>query len=236
MIIFTDKVKEKHYQAIETLLASSNDNIPALWLGIQEYKDIWNLQKFIHGLVQAKNRSGVILCLEHYRVYTLGRNANEDNLLDLEILDKNVVKTDRGGDVTYHGPGQLVGYPIINLNHFKKSITWYVDAIESSVISYLKHLKIKAKKIEGLTGVWVNDKKICALGVRISKWITMHGFALNFNTDIKEYDKIIPCGINHYGITSVEEEIGEIINVKDQASVLNRYICKNLEKGAVYEA
>ena len=236
MIIFTDKVKEKHYQAIETLLASSNDNIPALWLGIQEYKDIWNLQKFIHSLVQAQNRSGVILCLEHYRVYTLGRNANEDNLLDLEILDKNVVKTDRGGDVTYHGPGQLVGYPIINLNHFKKSITWYVDAIESSVISYLKHLKIKAKKIEGLTGVWVNDKKICALGVRISKWITMHGFALNFNTDIKEYDKIIPCGINHYGITSVEEEIGEIINVKDQASVLNRYICKNLEKGAVYEA
>ena len=137
--------------------------------------------------------------------------------------------------VTYHGPGQLVGYPIINLNKFKRSITWYIDTLEKSVIKYLGQIEIEAKQIKGLTGIWVNDKKICAIGVRISKWTSMHGFALNFNTDIHRYDKIIPCGLNHYGITSVEDEVGKIINIKEEAQTLYKYICESLYKGEICE-
>ena len=117
--------------------------------------------------------------------------------------------TERGGEITYHGPGQIVCYPILNLKNFKQSVTWYMRALEEVIIETLKLLNIKATRKDGLTGVWVKDEKIGAQGVRMTKWVTMHGFALNVNTDLRFFNDIIPCGIKDFGVTSIEKIIGK---------------------------
>ena len=117
----------------------------------------------------------------------------------------DVFNIERGGDITFHGPGQLVGYPILDLSHYKKSISWYMRTLEQIIIDTVSEFGIEAKRIEGLTGVWVGDEKIAALGVRIRRWVTMHGFSINVNTDLTFYDGIIPCGIFDHGITSMEQ-------------------------------
>ena len=116
-----------------------------------------------------------------------------------------MVQIDRGGEVTYHGPGQLVCYPIIDLHDYKLSISWYMRTLEIIVMEYLQQLGINPSRKEGMTGVWVEDEKICAMGVRLAKWVTMHGFALNINPDMTYFDKMIPCGIFEYGVTSLRE-------------------------------
>ena len=155
------------------------------------------------------------LLVEHPPVYTLGKNAPKEHLLNL-IQDVSVVQTDRGGNVTFHGPGQLVGYPILDLNHYKRSITWYMRKLEQLIIDILGDYGIFANRKKGLTGVWVKDKKIAALGVRISKWVTMHGFSININPDLEYYKFIIPCGIEDYGITSMENIIGDEVPSMDE--------------------
>ena len=137
----------------------------------------------------------------------MGKNAPREHLLNL-VKDVSVVQTDRGGNVTFHGPGQLVGYPILDLNHYKRSITWYMRELEQLIIDILDDYGIIANRKKGLTGVWVKDKKIAALGIRISKWVTMHGFSININPDLEYYKSIIPCGIEDYGITSMENIMG----------------------------
>ena len=174
-------------------------------LGRKPYKDVWNLQK----KMQLKRLNGdmgdVLILVEHDPVYTLGKNANPDHLLQSRDRSIDVFNVERGGDITFHGPGQLVGYPILDLSNYKKSVSWYMRSLEQLTIDVLNEFNIAAKRVEGLTGVWVGDEKIAAQGVRLTKWITMHGFSININTDLSFYDGIIPCGIFNHGVTSMKE-------------------------------
>ena len=174
-------------------------------LGRKPYKDVWNLQK----KMQLERLNGdigdVLILVEHDPVYTLGKNANPDHLLQSRDRSIDVFNIERGGDITFHGPGQLVGYPILDLSNYKKSVSWYMRSLEQLTIDVLYEFKISAKRVEGLTGVWVGDEKIAAQGVRLTKWITMHGFSININTDLSFYDGIIPCGIFNRGVTSMKE-------------------------------
>ena len=178
-------------------------------LGKSDYEEAWELQKKLQSKRILGEIDDQLLLVEHFPVYTLGKNAPTEHLLNNKSDDISIVQSDRGGNVTFHGPGQLVGYPILDLNNYKKSITWYMRELEKLIINTLKDYDIKAERKKGLTGVWVNDKKIAALGVRISRWVTMHGFCLNINPDLKYYQGIIPCGISQYGVTSMENILGD---------------------------
>ena len=178
-------------------------------LGKSDYKEAWELQKKLQSQRISGEIDDQLLLVEHFPVYTLGKNAPIEHLLNNKSDDISIVQSDRGGNVTFHGPGQLVAYPILDLNNYKKSITWYMRELEKLIINTLKDYHIKAERKKGLTGVWVNDKKIAALGVRISRWVTMHGFSLNINPDLKYYQGIIPCGISQYGVTSMANILGD---------------------------
>ena len=139
-----------------------------------------------------------------------------------------VVQTDRGGDITYHGPGQLVGYPIIDLKRHKKSITWFMRGLENSIIEMLEKIDIPSSIKEGLTGVWVNDKKIAALGVRLSRWVSIHGFAINVYTDLTLFRGMIPCGISDFGLTSILKLRGKKYNLFSMATLMLPSLIKML--------
>ena len=176
------------------------------WLRRQPYISVWELQKQLHSKRVAGEIPDVVLLLEHDPVYTFGKNADTNLLLDSKPHDAEVVQIDRGGQVTYHGPGQLVCYPIIDLHNFQMSVSWYMRSLEGVIINCLKKLGIKSARKKDLPGVWVEDNKICAMGVRLSRWVTMHGFALNHNPDMKYFDGMIPCGIFNYGVTSLKDQ------------------------------
>ena len=201
---------------IETQL----DQIIIQDLGQRPYQEVWAYQKEI----QAKRIAGEIedtfLMVEHEPVYTLGKNANENHLLQSRNQSVDVFNIERGGDITFHGPGQLVGYPILDLSNYKKSISWYMRILEQIIIDTVSEFGIEAKRIEGLTGVWVGDEKIAALGVRIRRWVTMHGFSINVNTDLTFYDGIIPCGIFDHGITSMEQLLCRPQNIEKVKKVV----------------
>jgi len=196
-----------------------NNKINYIHLGRENYQNAWNLQKKIHQLVKENKIPDVVLFLEHENVYTFGKNSDKDFLLNSHPK-ADIVQTDRGGQVTYHGPGQLIGYPIINLNHYKKSITWFMRSLEDVIIKTLKEYGIKGSRKDGMPGVWVDDEKICAMGVRISRWVTMHGFALNINPDMKYFDGMIPCGIQSYGVTSLYEILNKDFSHKDLIKII----------------
>ena len=179
------------------------NSINFVYLGQKSYRPIWELQQQLHNAVKGEKISSTVLFLEHDHVYTFGKNANKDFLLNSYPKNIEVIESDRGGQVTYHGPGQLVCYPIINLNHFKKSVSWYMRSLEEVIIMTLSDYNITAERKDGMTGVWVDDEKICAMGVRLSRWVTMHGFALNLTPKMEYYESMIPCGIQEYGITSM---------------------------------
>ncbi len=202
---------------------SNNDEINFYYLGKVEYSSAWNLQKKIHDLVKSDELGDIVLFLEHNHVYTLGKNADSNYILDRYQDEIDIIQTDRGGQVTYHGPGQLIGYPIINLNKYRKSVSWYMRTLEKIIIKTLEKYAIDATTKENLTGVWVNDEKICAMGVRLSKWVTMHGFALNLNPDMKYYDGMIPCGIQEYGITSLFEFLNKEIDTFEVMNYLANF-------------
>ena len=172
----------------------TDNEIQYIWLGQQPYQPIWNLQKQLHAKRILCEIPDVILMLEHNHVYTFGKNADTNLLLDSKPRNVEVVQIDRGGEVTYHGPGQLVCYPIIDLHNYQMSISWYMRILESVIINCMKEFGIEAQLKDGLPGVWVDDDKICAMGVRLSRWVTMHGFALNLNPDMTYFDGMIPCG------------------------------------------
>jgi lipoyl(octanoyl) transferase len=180
-------------------------------MGLTDFSEVWQLQKvLLNDVVQQRNKHYLILT-EHQPVITLGKAGSLKNLLyDPEYVKSQGIQfyqIDRGGDITFHGPGQLVGYPILNLERFKKDIHWYLRALEEVVIQTLALLKISANRIKGLTGVWVNNRKICAIGIKTSRWVTMHGFALNVDLPLDYFNYIIPCGLNDKGITSVAEQM-----------------------------
>ena len=173
-----------------------------------------------------KRRNGQIndtlILVEHEPVYTLGKNADENHILQHSPQDVKTYHIERGGDVTFHGPGQLVGYPILDLHNYKKSISWYMRSLEQLIIDTLAEYGITAERKVGLTGVWVGDEKIAALGVRVTRWVTMHGFALNVTPDLIYYSSIIPCGIFEYGVTSMAKLVTNEITVNSVKRVLTK--------------
>ena len=183
-------------------------------LGFKKYKSVLSLQKKLQKQRIAGNTQDTLILVEHEPVYTLGKNANKHHLLQSRDKSVEVHKIERGGDVTFHGPGQLVGYPILDLRNYKKSVSWYMRTLEELIIRVLKEFDIKGSRIKGLTGVWVENKKIAAQGVRISRWVTMHGFSINVCPQLSYYDGIIPCGIFDYDVTSMEECLNKKLSVK----------------------
>jgi lipoyl(octanoyl) transferase len=193
-------------------------------LGLKEYKETWNFQEelFQKLLEIKKNKKqqdfgGYLVFVEHPHVYTLGKSGEINNLLIAEPFLKQInatfYETNRGGDITYHGPGQIVGYPIIDLEKFGIGVREYIERLEESIIKSLNDYKITAGRFKEATGVWLDTgtpkaRKICAIGVRVSRSLTMHGFALNINTDLNYFSYINPCGFQDKGVTSVEKETG----------------------------
>lgn len=201
-------------------------------LGITRYADAWELQKQIFSARLAQRIGDVLLLTEHEPVFTLGKGADGNHLLasDEELSEKKIDMfwIDRGGDVTFHGPGQIVGYPILDLNQHYNDIHRYLREIEEMIIRTLKEYGITAGREKEFTGVWVNNEKIAALGVKVSKWITMHGFAMNVNTDLSFFDRIIPCGIFHKGVTSLEQILGRRFDLDEVQQTLVRHFSKIL--------
>lgn len=200
------------------------NRIQLLDLGLSKYDEAWELQKNLFEDVTKNRKQNYFILTEHLPVITLGKSSDKKNIIsDSQILKSNnidVVEIDRGGDVTFHGPGQLVGYPIINLNNFNKDIHWYLRSIEEVIIVTLNYFGISAERIKGLTGVWVNNQKICAIGVKVTRWVTMHGFALNVSTQLDYFGHIIPCGINDKSVTSLEKIVDEQISMEKVKKIL----------------
>ena len=212
-----------------------NKNIQFSDLGTRDYKDTWDFQEeLFKGIVDTKiqNRRqetelitpNYFLYVTHPHVYTLGKSGDFENLLlsekQLEAKGATFYKINRGGDITYHGPGQIVGYPILDLENFFTDIHKYLRFLEEAVILTLKDYGIESSRSEGETGVWLGvgtpfARKICAMGVRASRWVTMHGFALNVNVDLGYFDNIIPCGIRGKAVTSMHVELGRNIDEED---------------------
>ncbi len=213
-----------------------NKKIELQDLGHKDYKDTWEYQETLFkGIVDTKikNRredanletNNYFLFVEHPHVYTLGKSGDISNLLvdEAQLAEKGATfyKVNRGGDITYHGPGQIVGYPIFDLDNFFTDIHKYLRFIEEAVILTLEEYGIKAGRIEGLTGVWldidnpIKSRKICALGVKCSRWVTMHGFAFNVNTDLSLFKNIIPCGIDDKAVTSMQNELGKEMDINE---------------------
>ena len=199
---------------------SRSKKIEILDLGMQAYKKSWNFQKSLLKKRSNNEINDTLIFVEHEPVYTLGKNANENHILQNYPEEIKTFHIERGGDVTYHGPGQLVGYPIIDLRDYKKSISWYMRTLEQIIIDTLSEFNIQADRKNGLTGVWYKNEKIAALGVRVSKWITMHGFSLNINPDLNYYKSIIPCGIFEYGVTSMSKILNEDVDKESVKSAL----------------
>ena len=212
------------------MIETKTDQILVQNIGRKSYKAVWDLQKEMQQQRINGNIEDTLILVEHDPVYTLGKNANEDHLLQSRDESVDVFNIERGGDITFHGPGQLVGYPILDLSNYKKSVSWYMRTLEQVLIDTLIEFKITAQQNDGLTGVWVGDEKIAALGVRISRWVTMHGFALNVNPDLSFYDGIIPCGIFDHGVTSMEQLLGETQNSDNVKNMViekfNKYFIK----------
>lgn len=198
-------------------------------LGFKDYKESWDFQESLFQeilQIKTKNRRedanletpNHFLFVEHPHVYTLGKSGDQSNLLidekKLEEIDASFYKINRGGDITYHGPGQIVGYPIIDLENFFTDIHKYLRFLEEMVILTLAEYGLKAQRSKGETGVWLDvgtpfARKICAMGVRASRWVTMHGFALNVNANLGYFDHMIPCGIKGKAVTSLNVELGK---------------------------
>ena len=212
------------------MIETQTDQILVQNIGRKSYKAVLDLQKEMQQQRINGNIKDTLILVEHDPVYTLGKNANEDHLLQSRDESVDVFNIERGGDITFHGPGQLVGYPILDLSNYKKSVSWYMRTLEQVLIDTLIEFKIIAQRNEGLTGVWVGDEKIAALGVRISRWVTMHGFSLNVNPDLSFYDGIIPCGIFDHGVTSMEQLLGETQNNDNVKNMViekfNKYFIK----------
>ena len=194
--------------------------IDILDLGVRSYKKVWDLQKELVKKRQNGQINDTLILVEHEPVYTLGKNSDENHILQHTPRNVKTYQIERGGDVTFHGPGQLVGYPILDLHNYKKSISWYMRGLEQLIIYTLAEFMVTAERKVGLTGVWVGDEKIAALGVRVTRWITMHGFALNVTPDLTYYSGIIPCGIFEYGVTSMARILTDEVTVDSVKQVL----------------
>jgi lipoyl(octanoyl) transferase len=178
---------------------------------------MWDIQNRLHNELINGGETQYLILTEHHPVITIGKSGSTDNLLAnpewLKDQGIEVIENDRGGDITFHGPGQVVGYPILNLSEFKKDIHWYLRSIEEVIIKTLGEFGLTGTRQDTFTGVWIESRKICAIGVKTSRWVTMHGFALNVQTNLDYFNMIIPCGINDKDVTSISEEVGNTIEL-----------------------
>jgi len=221
-------------------------------LGLIDYQKAWDYQTEVFDKIvnlkisnrklpldeQITTENHMLFC-EHPHVYTLGKSGDEQHLLldkhGLEEKEATYYKINRGGDITYHGPGQIVGYPILDLENFFTDIHKYLRLLEEGVIRTLKDYGIVSGRIDGLTGVWldhekqIGSRKICALGVKSSRWVTMHGFALNVNTKLDYFGNIVPCGIDDKAVTSLEKELGTTQDIKKVEDILKKHIADLFE-------
>ena len=222
-------------------------------LGFKRYKEVWDYQESLLkknadikvmfrytdpsiGETTSIPTSNHLIFVEHYPVYTLGKNGQKANvLISDEIMQQKGIEyfhINRGGDITFHGPGQLVGYPILDLEKFKTDLGWYLRTMEEVIIITLADYGIKGERSPGETGVWIDahekgkERKICAMGIKCSRWITMHGFAFNINTELDYFDHIIPCGIQNKKVTSLKKELGREISLEE----LKYKVKKNFER------
>ena len=217
-------------------------------LGSIDYKEAWDYQeklfakiveekkKFAGNGSTGKQATNYLLFCEHPHVYTLGKSGQQNNLLIsdefLQKINATYYKINRGGDITYHGPGQIVGYPIIDLEQFDLSVKKYIYLLEESIIKTLEYYNIDADRLDNATGVWLDKdvpgkaRKICAIGVRASRYVTMHGFAFNINTDLEYFNYINPCGFVDKGVTSLQKELGEKIDLEKTKRILKENIQK----------
>jgi len=188
-------------------------------LGRVDYDDALQLQKELEEKRKADEIPDILVLLEHPPVYTMGRSTNPDNLLldpvDLEKRGIKVREIRRGGDITFHGPGQIVGYPIIKLTQHKKDAHWYLRTLEDLMIDTMSEYELKCYTISGMTGVWCEGGKIAAIGVGISRWVTSHGFALNVNTELSFFGGIIPCGIQNKPVTSLQAQLHRTVPMEE---------------------
>jgi lipoate-protein ligase B len=194
------------------------------YLGRSEYRDCWSLQQRLSDERRAGLIDDTLLLTEHDHVYTIGRSGNEHHLLasseELERRNIAVVRSDRGGDITYHGPGQLVAYPILDLRGYHLDLHRYLRDLEEVVIRTLADYRVTSGRLPGYTGVWAGGEKICAIGIKSHSWVTMHGLALNVTTDLRLFDRIIPCGIFERGVTSIREIVGREVPLEEVAGRL----------------
>lgn len=215
-------------------------------LGTRVYKEIWDYQeellkqnvdtktynREIEDVSQHKLTTNYLLFVEHLPVYTLGKNGNEENvLISADELHKQKIDyfhINRGGDITFHGPEQLVGYPILDLDNFKTDLGWYLRSIEETIIVTMAEYGLHGDRSKGETGVWLDvgvkgrERKICAIGIKCSRWVTMHGFAFNVNTDLNYFNNIVPCGIVNKQVTSLEKELGHKVDMNEVKEKVKR--------------
>jgi lipoyl(octanoyl) transferase len=201
-------------------------------LGLIDYQEAWDLQKEVFELRYKNEISDILFLLEHPHTYTLGKVADKNHLISSnKYLEENKISVydiDRGGDITYHGPGQIVGYPIINLNDWEKDTHKYLRALEEVIIRVCKEYDLNAERNSKHTGVWIENKKIAAIGIKVSRWITMHGFAFNVNTDLSLFNGIIPCGIVDKDVTSLQKELGEKVDLDEVKEKITKYFVEVL--------
>lgn len=192
---------------------NSKNSFQVINLGRQPYRPAWRYQKELHTRRHDGDIPHTLVFVEHEPVYTLGKGADRSHItMEPEVRERqniDVVEIGRGGDVTYHGPGQLVGYPIFDLRKMKKDVRWYVRSLEEVIIQTLDHHGREVTRRDGYPGVWVGKDKVCAIGVRIARWVTLHGFALNIRPNFRHFDGIVPCGITDGGVTSLGRLLDE---------------------------
>lgn len=209
---------------------SVQHNVALSYLGIVEYQQAWDLQREIHEAVSDHSRPNTLLLLEHPSVYTAGRRTEAS---ERPTDGSTVIDVDRGGRITWHGPGQLVGYPIVKLEN-PTELVGFVRELETALIQVCADLGVKTVRIEGRSGVWVKDeggeRKIAAIGVRVTKGVTMHGFALNVNPDLSFFKQIVPCGIADADVTSLELELGRAIKIMEVSPLIEKHVIESLKK------
>lgn len=241
-----------------TMIEDTKKTVAFRDLGCMDYQEAWTYQENLFADIVAKkiqNRNlpkdqqittpNYLLFVEHPHVYTLGKSGKPEHLLldttGLAAHAATYYKINRGGDITYHGPGQLVGYPILDLDHFFTDIHRYLRYLEEAIILTLAEYGVPAGRIDGLTGVWLdhetlkNPRKICALGVKSSRWVTMHGFAFNLNVDLSYFEHIVPCGIDDKAVTSLHLELGRPVAEKDVKQKVKKHLATLFEMNLIEE-
>jgi lipoyl(octanoyl) transferase len=239
-----------------TMIEDTKKTVAFRDLGCMDYQEAWTYQENLFAAIvvqKIQNRNlpedqqtttpNYLLFVEHPHVYTLGKSGKPEHLLldatGLEAHAATYYKINRGGDITYHGPGQLVGYPILDLDHFFTDIHRYLRYLEEAIILTLAEYGVPAGRIEGLTGVWLdhdtlkNPRKICALGVKSSRWVTMHGFAFNVNVDLSYFGHIVPCGIDDKAVTSLHLELGRPVDVQEVKEKVKKHLAALFEMNLI---